>query len=196
MSIDLIHFDWTPIISILNDDWFLTPLKDKVWVYKDTSTRIWSFLQHQNLSMTSHFLNIINYIYKWYKLHFRWWLPAAWPNGYGVRLRIGRLWVRVPSWSNVFEKWPMFDPWPWTYLKCYSEFLIQNIFYQHMPCRIVWRFITFWTTTVKIYEKSKIRNLQHFFLYFSCFFFSHNLGLWYFEWASNHKFVVNILYNV
>ena len=28
--------------------------------------------------------------------------PAAWPNGYGVRLRIGRLGVRVPSWSNIF----------------------------------------------------------------------------------------------
>ena len=80
--------------------------------------------------------------------------PAAWPNGYGVRLRIGRLWVRVPSWSNIFEKWPIFDPWPWPYLKCYSEFLIQNIFYQHMPCQIVWRFITFWTTTVKIHEKN------------------------------------------
>ena len=26
-------------------------------------------------------------------------MAAAWPNGYGVRLRIGRLWVRVPSWS-------------------------------------------------------------------------------------------------
>ena len=25
--------------------------------------------------------------------------PAAWPNGYGVRLRIGRLRVRIPSWS-------------------------------------------------------------------------------------------------
>ena len=28
--------------------------------------------------------------------------PAAWPNGYGVWLRIRRLWVRVPSWSILF----------------------------------------------------------------------------------------------
>ena len=107
-------------------------------------------------------------------------LPAAWPNGYGVRLRIGRLWVRVPSWSNVFEKMSIFDPWPWTYSKCYSEFLIQNIFYRHMPCQTVWRFITyFWTATVKIHKKIiKNNHLQHYFLYFPCFFFSHNLGLW------------------
>ena len=48
MSIDLIHFEWTPIISILNDDWFLTPLEDRVWVFKDTLTRIWSFYISQN----------------------------------------------------------------------------------------------------------------------------------------------------
>ena len=31
------------------------------------------------------------------------YFAAAWPNGYGVRLRIGRLWVRVPSWSKIFK---------------------------------------------------------------------------------------------
>ena len=118
--LDLIHFKWTPIyellISFLNDDWFLTPLKDKDWVYQDTSTRIRSFLlgkRHKNWSLV---IIQISFIHNVYRIPLELGLPAAWPNGYGVRLRIGRLWVRVPSWSHVFEKWPIFDPWPWTYL--------------------------------------------------------------------------------
>ena len=136
--------------------------KDLVIFYlgKDTKNEVWS---------STLFLKFIK---SWYKIHKELELPAAWPNGYGVRLRIGRLWVRVPSWSNVFEKMSIFDPWPWTYLKCYSEFLIQNIFYRHMPCQTVWRFITFWTATVKIHKKNhKNNHLQHYFSIFRVFSF-------------------------
>ena len=131
-------------------------MEDKVWVYLVTSTRIWSFFTRERtrkLKSGQNFKNL-EFIKTWYKIHLELELPAAWPNGYGVRLRIGRLWVRVPSWSNVLVNFWPFDPWPWTYLKCYSEFLIQNIFYRHMPCQTVWRFITyFWTATVKIHKK-------------------------------------------
>ena len=51
---------------------------------------------------------------------------TAWPNGYGVWLRIRRLWVRVPSWSSFYDLFTCRHEMLWTRLAHPSSSLVPN----------------------------------------------------------------------